>query len=292
LGLSYYDLGQFERSAELYKQALFIAREVGDRAEEGVNFCNLGTAYYALGQWEQAVESHKVALSIAREIGYRAGEERYLSNLGKTYLALGLIAEAVRFHRQSLDIALEINDKRGQGHCMLELGKALLNAGQLPEALQYCTEARDLNMSETKHRAVAVRGIVLLQQCSPTAKPAFVDAINCCRAILTKTTGLWQACYTLATALVGQAVCDPRWADESERPDLLAPALAEYRRALDITAAPGIVQEAIRDLELIQAAGIEGLEPAFELLENAEYEPDLPENLPDIIEDLLKEDRE
>jgi len=38
---------------------------------------------------------------------------------------------------------------------------------------------------------------------------------------------------------------------------------------------------------LIQAAGIEGLEPAFELLENAEYEPDLPEDLPDILEGVV-----
>ena len=58
-----------------------------------------------------------------------------------------------------------------------------------------------------------------------------------------------------------------RWTDESERAKLLAPALAKYRGALEITSAPGIVQDALRDLELIRAAGIEGLEPAFELLE-------------------------
>jgi len=86
--------------------------------------------------------------------------------------------------------------------------------------------------------------------------------------------------------LVGQSVCDPRWSEESKRPNLLAPVLKEYHRALEITAAPGVVQDAIRNLELIQAAGIEGLEPVFELLENAEYEPDLPEDLPDILEDL------
>jgi hypothetical protein len=90
----------------------------------------------------------------------------------------------------------------------------------------------------------------------------------------------------MATALIGQAICDPRWEDENKRPDLLAPAMEEYRRALDITAAPGVVQDAIRDLELIQAAGIEGLDPVFELLENAEYEPDLSEDLPDILEHI------
>jgi len=30
-----------------------------------------------------------------------------------------------------------------------------------------------------------------------------------------------------------------------------------------------MIQDALRDLELIRAAGIEGLEPAFELLESA-----------------------
>ena len=55
-------------------------------------------------------------------------------------------------------------------------------------------------------------------------------------------------------------------AEESERAKLLALALAEYQQALEITSAPGIVQDAIRDLELIRAAGGEGLEPAFELL--------------------------
>jgi histidinol phosphatase-like enzyme len=110
--------------------------------------------------------------------------------------------------------------------------------------------------------------------------------------MLDKTANLYNARYALAAALVGQAVCDPRWEDESHCPELLAPALEEYRCALDITAAPGVVQDAIRDLELIRAAGIEGLEPVFELLENAEYEPDVPEDLPNILENFLEEDRE
>ena len=39
--------------------------------------------------------------------------------------------------------------------------------------------------------------------------------------------------------------------------------------ALDNCSAKGVVQDAIRDLELIRAAGIEGLEPVFELLQSA-----------------------
>jgi hypothetical protein len=43
---------------------------------------------------------------------------------------------------------------------------------------------------------------------------------------------------------------------------------AEYRRALENCAAPGVVCAALRDLEMIRAAGIEGLEPVFELLKS------------------------
>jgi hypothetical protein len=50
---------------------------------------------------------------------------------------------------------------------------------------------------------------------------------------------------------------------------LIAPVLSEYQRALDNCSAKGVVQDAIRDLELIRAAGIEGLEPVFALLEGA-----------------------
>jgi hypothetical protein len=67
---------------------------------------------------------------------------------------------------------------------------------------------------------------------------------------------------------VGSAVCDPHWEEEGERATLLAPALAEYRQVLENCATPGIVRDALRDLEMIRAAGIEGLEPAFKLLQD------------------------
>jgi hypothetical protein len=87
--------------------------------------------------------------------------------------------------------------------------------------------------------------------------------------MLDQTAELYEARYTLAAALAGGVVCDPRWAEAGRRPGLLAPALDGYRRALENCATPGVVRDALRDLELIRAAGVEGLEPAFELLRGA-----------------------
>ena len=113
-----------------------------------------------------------------------------------------------------------------------------------------------------------ILGIALLHQHDSSTGETFSDAGIRCQGMLNKTSGLYKPHYARATVLAGQAVCDPNWKEESKRADLLALAIDEYRQALEICPAEGVVQEAIRDLELIRAAGIEGLEPVFELLES------------------------
>jgi hypothetical protein len=47
-----------------------------------------------------------------------------------------------------------------------------------------------------------------------------------------------------------------------------------------------MIQDALGDLELIRAVEVRGHESVFELLENAGYNPDLPEDFPQILKDL------
>lgn len=332
LGRAYRQLGHFDQALEFFEESLVITRKVGDRRREGDILGSMGKVYSACGQMEQAIRLHEKALAVAREICHRWGEGANLGYLGMVYSDLGQNKQAVKILREALVITREIGDRRneiiwlntlgevyrllgqvrrasqlyekalenareigyliGESYQLLGLGHLLLAEGKISKAQQCYAEARVLDVPDTRHQAVLWQAIVHLHKCNQRDDEMFEDAVSCCRGRLEKTENLYESRYALATALVGQAVCDSRWADGNKRPDLLAPALEEYRRALEITAAPGVVQDAIRDLELIQAAGIEGLEPAFELLENAEYEPDLPEDLPDILEDLLQEDQE
>jgi hypothetical protein len=286
LGTAYRVLGQIERSTSYYEQALAVAREIGDYRMEGSRLGSLGFACYTLGEIKRAIKFYEEALIVARKIGDYRGEGVQLGRLGAAYRILGQTERAIEFYKHSLTIAREIGDHWGQSYCLLKLGKALLDVGEVFEALRCSAESLALDVPRTSYQAALVLGIALLHQHDPTATNAFSDAAARCRAMLDKTADLYEPCYALAAALVGQAVCDLSWARESERAELLVPALAEYRRALENCDAPGVVQGALRDLEMIRAAGIEGLEPVFELLENAEYEPDLPEDLPDILEEV------
>jgi tetratricopeptide (TPR) repeat protein len=268
LGVAYLEVGKVEAAIEYCQQTLTIAHELGDRRREVDALGNLGRARWALGQTREAIEFFEEALAITREIGDRRWEGRHLRNLGQAYYVLKQVERAIRLYEESLAIAREIGYHPEQSRSLLGLGRALLITGELFKANQRCREALALDMPKTSYRAALILGIVLLHQRDPAAVETFADAIARCRAMLDKTAGLYGARYALAAALVGSAVCDPRWSEEDERAGLLAPALTEYRRALENCAAPGVVGDAIRDLEMIQAASVEGLEPAFELLTN------------------------
>jgi tetratricopeptide (TPR) repeat protein len=269
LGIAYRYLGQVEREVECDEQALVIAREIGNRRAEEYSLGNLGNAYRALGQTARAIDYYEKALTIARETGNRAGEGSWLGCMGVARRDLGQVEQAIKLYKEALGISHEIGYRLGESYQLLGLGRALLATGELSQARQHCEKARDLNMSETSYQAVLVLGIVLLHQRDLAAGEIFTSATARCQTMLDKTAGLYAPRYALAGALVGIAVCDPRWVQESKRAELLTPTLTEYRRALENCAAPGVVAEALRDLELIQAAGIEGLEPVFELLKSA-----------------------
>jgi tetratricopeptide (TPR) repeat protein len=279
LGLNHYVLGKIEQAKEYFEEALAIDREEGNSREEAVHLNDLGRAYHSLGQFELAVESYNEALGISQKIGYRQREVILFSNLGDTYRTLGQINESIKFYEDALTNAREIGYDFGESLQLVGLGWASLASGDLYNALRYCIDALALDSPETNCQGTLILGIVQLHQRDPNAKKTFSDATTRCQILLEKTSGLYRPHYFLAETLMGQAICDPLWVEEDKRAKLLTPSLNEYKYALEICSAPGVVQDAIRDLKLIQTAGIEGLEPVFELLEGAleqEVDPDKP----------------
>ena len=111
-----------------YKDALVIAREIGDRRGEGNHLGNLGLTYSDLGQVEKAIEYHGAALVISREIGDRRGEGADLGNLGIAYSAHGQVEKAIEYYENALTIGKEIKDPRIIDFCEKNL-ISLKNSG-------------------------------------------------------------------------------------------------------------------------------------------------------------------
>ncbi len=267
LGLCTALIGRLEEAEGLYARAIAIAREVQDRQTEGAALGNLGLVYEDLGRLEAAAGCFAASLDIYREIGDRRGEAILLGRLGTAAEDAGDHGKALEQHTLALTIARDLNEHREESYQLLGIGRALLGSGEYAKAEQQLRAARDLNVPETSYLAAVALGLVLLRQRDRMAADAFRDAVRRCTERLQRNDRLYRARYALATATVGCVVCTPAWAGEEGRAGLLAPAIAEYERALGNCAGCGIVVAALRDLEQMQAAGLEGLDSVMRVLE-------------------------
>ncbi len=129
--------GQDEQALVFYRQALEIARQVGDRLGEGRALNNLGNSYNAQEQYEQAIELYSQALEIAREIEDHFGEIIALQNLANVYSSLGQYERAIEVHQQRLEIARELGDRAEEGSASWDLGSAYATLGHYERAIEF-----------------------------------------------------------------------------------------------------------------------------------------------------------
>jgi tetratricopeptide (TPR) repeat protein len=144
IGNCYSSLGDYQKAIEHYQRSLDIAREIGDRRGEGISLGNIGACYSSLGDYQKAINHHQQYLDIAREIGYRQGEGNALGNIGICYDSLGDYQKAIDHHQQSLDIAREIGDRNGQGNSLNNLACALLLLGDTDLAQAHLKTAAEI----------------------------------------------------------------------------------------------------------------------------------------------------
>ncbi len=267
LGIIYRDLGRFQDAWVVSQQALQIAQTIQARRFEGLHQGRLGIIQQCLGQFAIARTYYSQALSIAQELDDVRYARAWCYYLGTLHYTLGEFDAALGLHRQALATRHSGEGKDSQGIHLVALGKVLVARNELTAAQACIEEALTLN-HPMQHQALLWRGIIEVLQENKDGSQWLEAAGQACAAILAHA-DLYTVQYTLAAVRVGQAVGASSWTDITKRPDLLAPVLPEYRYALEITSAPGIVREALRDLELIRASGIEDLEPVFALLEEA-----------------------
>lgn len=94
----------FKKAIEHYELDLKIAKELGDRAGEGVSYGDLGNAYDSKGDFKTAIKYHELHLEIAKELGDRAGEGKSYGNLGNAYGSLGDFQKAIKYHELHLKV--------------------------------------------------------------------------------------------------------------------------------------------------------------------------------------------
>lgn len=229
LGLICRDLNQIECAIPYYEQSLNIACEIGDRDHVGGCLGHIGVAYHWLGQGELGLGYLERALSIAREVGDRISEVMQLNRIGNVYGDLGQAESAIAHYERALDIAREIGDDAKVGSQLCDLGNIYYAQGQTARAREFWEQA--------------------------------------CQVLEPFSDHAWSV-YILCGVRWRLAVSDPGWEDPQTRASLLSAATLAYHATKEVSAAPGYAQYLLDGhLASLREAGVEGLQPLYELLD-------------------------
>ena len=144
LAACYQCLGQNDKAMSCVQEGLKIAKEIGDKSDVGVAHRNIGACYDYLGQDDEAISHLKQGLKIANEIGDKGGEGRAFQNLGVCYLRLGQFENAISHLRRGLEIAKEIGDKSGEGAAYKKLGLCCRSLGHFKKAISHLEKGLEI----------------------------------------------------------------------------------------------------------------------------------------------------
>jgi tetratricopeptide (TPR) repeat protein len=93
-----------ENMREAGEEALYDAREAGDRTREGALLFEVGHLAERQGRLDEAGAYYQQALTIRREVGDRAGEGDTLHDLGDLAERQGRLDEAAEYYEQALAV--------------------------------------------------------------------------------------------------------------------------------------------------------------------------------------------
>ena len=141
LGVVLKDIGEVGKAEEYLKKAIVIRKEIGDRQGEAADYESLGNFFQVLAEYVKAKEHLQKALKIRKDMGDRQGEATDYENLGTVYVHLGEYGKAEECIHKSLVIAKEIADKYIESSCYAKLGCVFANLSKYGKAEEYYQQA-------------------------------------------------------------------------------------------------------------------------------------------------------
>ncbi len=145
LGAAYQQLGELDRAAESYGEAIALARKSGDGLLESELQATLGWIQAFLGNDETALESAealcRTALDLAEEMGNDAGRADALHCFGEASYSRGKPTKALIRYGQAESIQRQIGDRAGLARSLLSLGFSHSDLGSFELAEAHYDEA-------------------------------------------------------------------------------------------------------------------------------------------------------
>jgi CHAT domain-containing protein/tetratricopeptide (TPR) repeat protein len=159
LGDLYYQLGEFDRANDYYRQALDLFR--GDQGTYSRIHEKLAASFLAQGKWNEALKAQSLALQVQQHIGDVYGQALVLNTTGLMLLQKRDYDQALKALSAAVKLARQVNDPRLLAHALLNQGETLVRLQRLDAARASAAEglrlAQDTGEARTRLQALYLR---------------------------------------------------------------------------------------------------------------------------------------
>ena len=152
LGVSYRDIGDYNKAIEYHEKALEIRiNALGENQPELYN--NLGISYDGLGDYGKAIEYHEKALEIRINTPGENQNHRNIIRsyvfLGKIYYGLGDYGKAIEYYEKALEIEINTLDENHPdiADYYNNLGVVYNDLGDYGKAIEYYEKALEIRIN-------------------------------------------------------------------------------------------------------------------------------------------------
>jgi DNA-binding CsgD family transcriptional regulator/tetratricopeptide (TPR) repeat protein len=158
---AYERLGQFEPARADHQAALAMARDAGDRQAEWQALIDIGLLW-ASRDYGQAGEAYRQALDLARAMGDPATLGHSLNRIGNWHVNVEQPLVGRRYHEEALTIFEALADRRGMAETLDLLGMAMCCSGELRRSMAVYDRAAGLLRELEDRHANLVMSLALL----------------------------------------------------------------------------------------------------------------------------------
>jgi two-component system, NarL family, sensor kinase len=185
------ELGRYDSTILLYKEALKIRQEARDSFGIAMSFNNLGYIYKEVGDYDKAMENMLIARQYFEKLGNKEAVGNTLNNIGQVYLKKKDHDQAITYFRNGVALYESIKDERNMAISYHSLGNAMSAKGIYDSARHYWSIAESMYVQQKDERNLALINSDLAESFGREKKwgeavPYFEKSIQINKAIVNK----------------------------------------------------------------------------------------------------------
>ncbi len=148
-GISYDLIGKYDSAIIMYDSALFMAKKLGLKADQGNIYNNYSIVYSIMGQLELSLEYCMKALGAFEEINDSASMAKVYNSLGSRYSEMGMNDQAIAYYQKAILLNEKFKEHKSLAKNYGNIGTVYSELDEHESALEYYTKAymiqKDLN---------------------------------------------------------------------------------------------------------------------------------------------------